>query len=76
MKNKSTLLKILKNENFVYLGDRWRKKKSMQKLFIFQKIRGIPEKIFLDRPEKKWHWSLTLTLTHAALFGVLLHAAS
>ena len=45
MKNKSTLLKIRKNENFLYLGNPWRKK-FMQKHFIFLKIRGIRGKTF------------------------------
>ena len=43
MKNKSTLLKIRKNENFLYLGNTWRKK-IHAKTFFF--IRGIADKIF------------------------------
>ena len=37
MKNKSTLLKIRKNENFLYLGTPGGKK-FMQKHFIFKKF--------------------------------------
>ena len=40
MKNKSTLLKIRKKENFLYLGNPWRKK-IHAKTFYFLKIRGI-----------------------------------
>ena len=38
MKNKSTLLKIRKHENFPHLGDQW--KKIHAKTF-YKKIRGI-----------------------------------
>ena len=44
MKNKSTLLKIRKNENFQYLGNHSRKKK-MQK-YSNLKNQGIADKSF------------------------------
>ena len=34
MKNKSTLLKIRKNENFLYLGNHWRKRIHANILFF------------------------------------------
>ena len=61
MRNNSTLLKIGKKENFQYLyctvyRNHWRKK-SMQKLFIVLKIRGIAEKSLRQIRENFLHWS-------------------
>ena len=46
MKNKSTLLKIWKNENILYLGNTQGGKKFMQKLFfiIFEEYKIIKYK--------------------------------
>ena len=44
MKNKSTLLKIRKNENFLYLGNPWRKK-FMQNILFFKKFEESVVKI-------------------------------
>ena len=51
MKNKSTLFKLRKNENFLYLSNPWRKKFT-QKHFIFEKIREIADKSFRKIKEK------------------------
>ena len=51
MKNKSTLLKIRKNEKFLYIGNTWRKQ-IHAKPFYKKKIRGIAERIFRQIREK------------------------
>ena len=57
MKNKSTLLNIRKNENFLYLGNPWRKKNSCKNSLFFKKFEESVEK-FQANQSNFQHWSL------------------